>query len=44
MPLVNMRDMLSHAYQNSYAIGAFDLVSLEFLEGIMDENKGDATL
>lgn len=36
MPLVNMRDMLSHAYQNSYAIGAFDLVSLEFLEGIMD--------
>ena len=36
MPLVNMRDMLNHAYDNSYAIGAFDLVSLEFLEGIMD--------
>lgn len=36
MPLVNMRDMLIHAYDNSYAIGAFDLVSLEFLEGIMD--------
>lgn len=36
MPLVNMRDMLAHAYDNSYAIGAFDLVSLEFLEGIMD--------
>lgn len=36
MPLVNMRDMLYHAYQNGYAVGAFDLVSLEFLEGIMD--------
>ena len=35
MPLVNMRDILSHAYQNGYAVGAFDLVSLEFLEGIM---------
>jgi fructose-bisphosphate aldolase class II len=30
-----MRDMLYHAYRNSYAVGAFDLVSLEFLEGIM---------
>jgi len=36
MALVNMRDMLYHAYQNGYAIGAFDLVSLDFLEGIMD--------
>ena len=36
MPLVNMRDMLNHAYQNGYAVGAFDLVSLDFLEGIMD--------
>ena len=36
MALVNMRDMLYHAYQNGYAVGAFDLVSLEFLEGIMD--------
>lgn len=36
MPLVDMRDMLSHAYRNQYAIGAFDLVSLEFLQGIMD--------
>ncbi len=35
MALVNMRDMLAHAYQNGYAVGAFDLVSLEFLEGIM---------
>lgn len=36
MALVNMRDMLYHAYHNDYAVGAFDLVSLEFLEGIMD--------
>ncbi len=36
MALVNMRDMLQHAYQHGYAVGAFDLVSLEFLEGIMD--------
>lgn len=35
MPLVNMRDMLHHAYENSYAVGGFDLVSLDFLEAIM---------
>ncbi|MDH3527801.1 MAG: ketose-bisphosphate aldolase, partial [Gammaproteobacteria bacterium] len=35
MALVNMCDMLYHAYRNSYAVGAFDLVSLDFLEGIM---------
>ena len=36
MPLVNMRDMLNHAYQHGYAVGAFDLVSLDFLEGIIN--------
>ena len=36
MALVNMRDMLYHAYHNGYAVGAFDLVSLDFLEGIMN--------
>ena len=36
MPLVNMRDMLKHAYRNGYAVGGFDLVSLDFLEAIMD--------
>ncbi|MDA3870077.1 MAG: class II fructose-bisphosphate aldolase [Gammaproteobacteria bacterium] len=36
MALVNMRDMLYHAYQNNYAVGAFDLVSLDFLEAVMD--------
>jgi fructose-bisphosphate aldolase, class II len=35
MPIVNMRDMLQHAYQNKYAVGGFDLVSLDFLEAIM---------
>ena len=35
MPLVNMRDMLYHAYDNSYAVGAFDLVSLDFLEAVI---------
>ncbi len=35
MPLVDMKDMLHHAYHHGYAVGAFDLVSLDFLEGIM---------
>lgn len=35
MPLVNMKDMLHHAYRNGYAVGAFDLLSLDFLEGIV---------
>ena len=36
MPLVDMRDMLYHAYENNYAVGAFDLVSLDFLEAVID--------
>ena len=35
MPLINMRDMLNHAYENNYAVGAFDLVSLDFLEAVI---------
>lgn len=35
MPLVDMKDMLDHAYRNGYAVGAFDLVSLDFLEAIL---------
>jgi len=31
-----MRDMLYHAYDNNYAVGAFDLVSLGFLEAVID--------
>jgi fructose-bisphosphate aldolase class II len=36
MPLVNMKDMLQHAHAHGYAVGAFDLVSLDFLEAIMN--------
>ena len=36
MALVNMRDMIHHAYENCYAVGAFDLVSLDFLEAVID--------
>jgi len=41
MPLVNMKDMLDHAHANGYAVGAFDLVSLDFLDGILQgaENR-----
>ena len=35
MPLVDMKDMLQHAYAHGYAVGAFDLVSLDFLEGVL---------
>ena len=35
MPLIHMADMLHHAYENHYAIGAFDVVSLDFITGVM---------
>ena len=35
MLLVDMKDMPQHPYHHGYAVGAFDLVSMEFLEGIM---------
>ena len=35
MALVDMKDMLAHAYRHRYAVGAFDLVSLDFLQGIV---------
>lgn len=35
MALVNMRDLLVHAHRNGYAVPAFDLVSLDFLEAII---------
>lgn len=35
MPLVNMSDMLKHAYRNGYAVGCFDLISLDFLDAII---------
>jgi fructose-bisphosphate aldolase class II len=33
--LVNMGDMLRHAHAEGYAVGAFDLVSLDFLDAIL---------
>ncbi|MDH5766451.1 MAG: class II fructose-bisphosphate aldolase family protein, partial [Gammaproteobacteria bacterium] len=36
MPLVRMDDMLQHAYKNRYAIAAFDVVSLDFISGIIN--------
>jgi len=35
MPLVDMKDMVDHAYRNSYAVGAFELAGLEFLDAIV---------
>ena len=35
MPLVHMGDMLRHAYENRYAVAAFDVVSLDFISGII---------
>jgi len=36
MPLVQMGEMLTHAYRNRYAVGAFDVVSLDFITGVLD--------
>lgn len=35
MPLVHLDDMLGHAQRHSYAVGAFGVADLHFLEGIM---------
>lgn len=35
MPIVDMKGMLDHAHRNGYAVGAFDVVSLDFVAGIM---------
>ncbi len=43
MPLVHMKDMLQHAWENRYAVGGFDLVSLDFLEGIMEAAEQEAS-
>ena len=36
MALVDMHDMLNHAYTNGYAVGAFGLANFEFIEAIME--------
>lgn len=35
MPLVDMRDMLNHAYHNSYAVGGFEILTLDFIEAVI---------
>ena len=35
MPLVYMKDMVDHAHGHNYAVGAFEVVNLEVLQGII---------
>lgn len=35
MALVNMKDLLNHAYENHYAVGAFEIVNLDFLRAVI---------
>ncbi len=35
MPLTHMNDMLNHAYRHSYAIGAFNVSSLDLLKAVL---------
>ena len=35
MPIVHMADMLKHAYRHSYAVGAFGVVNLDFVQGVL---------
>ncbi len=35
MPLVDMRDLLNHAYRNHYAVGGFSPVDLGFIQAIV---------
>lgn len=36
MALINMKDLLAHAQQNNYAVGAFNISNLDFIEYILD--------
>lgn len=36
MPLVNLKKLLDPAYKNGYAVGAFNVVNLEFLEAVVE--------
>jgi fructose-bisphosphate aldolase class II len=35
MAMVSMKDLLHHAYSNRYAVGAFEIVSLDFLRAVI---------
>lgn len=39
MPLVDMHDMLNHAYRNGYAVGAFEIAGSEFLDAILEASE-----
>lgn len=36
MPLVDMKNMLSHAYSHGYAVGAFGVAGWDILEGVVE--------
>lgn len=36
MAMVDMQDLLAHAYRNRYAVGAFEVVNLDFLRAIIE--------
>lgn len=40
MPLVNMKDMLHHAYHHGYAVGAFGVAGWDILEGVVAAAEG----
>lgn len=40
MPLVNMTDMLHHAYHHGYAVGAFGVAGWDILEGVVAAAEG----
>ena len=40
MPLVNMADMLHHAYHHGYAVGAFGVAGWDILEGVVAAAEG----
>ena len=35
MPIIDMKDMLNHAWRNGYAVGAFEVSSLDVLQAIV---------
>lgn len=39
MPLVTSKEMFKHAYENGYAIGAFNVNNMEIIQGIVEAGK-----
>ena len=44
MPLVDMKDMLQHAYQHGYAVGAFGVAGWDILEGVVEAAEKRRTI